>query len=173
MPRKLNPAEHVTRTFRFTKTTNDKLLAIHNKVGHSNLIATLIECINYKYDKEFDYVEIARQRMNQSPVDRVANRILAKGKVQNTLEEAKIENGRAVCHALAGTEIDINGNPHCDYMTYTEVGGKKVKQSSNRDPLDLLTEEAVNLQYRDILGESGPQAKEKLQALMENGGLIQ
>jgi len=170
MPRKQTLIKHTIRTFRLSETIDRKLQEIHNKIGHSNLIATLIECINTKYNEEFDYVEVARRKLqqNSTPIDKIQ----AENNLKKARENIKLEQGQVLCQVLDGNEIDIKGIPHCDFITYSETTGKKVRTSSNRSPMDHLNNDDVNSQYRDILGNTGPDAREKLKGLIEQGGLL-
>ena len=112
------------------------------------------------------YVRTANAKQERSP------EAVAFAKAQATLAgadmraEARAERGRAICHTLGGSSETENGVEYCAYQTMTEVGGGRVERGAIREPMEDLTDAAIDFQCRDLDGNSGPAARARIAELL-------
>jgi len=125
-------------------------------------------CIQQTIKREFPgYLESKKGRPTPlTPTEKARERILTEEEEKEMKSLRAFEKKSAICEILGGEVIDINGYPHCKYPQYTEVGGGKVDIGTVTDPFTSLSEQAVEWQFRDIMGATGPAAKEKIEALL-------
>lgn len=77
-------------------------------------------------------------------------------------KEAMSEKQLEICGKLGG---QIQGGV-CHYKMYTEIAGGNVDIVDIAEPLDTLTEEHINNQYKDIVGNTGYDVKEKINEII-------
>lgn len=112
------------------------------------------------------YLAAKKVRESISPEERARITAEAHLKAADARAEAKAYHGKAVCDALGGTvDRDERGTPYCTYESYTEVGGGRVDSAVVREALEDLRADAVDYQFRDINGATGPEAKKRIQSL--------
>lgn len=112
------------------------------------------------------YIEIQKQKNLRRPTakekaeDQMAVAEAKSAKKATTLRE----RGVAVCESLGGTITVPEGSEveHCRYSMFTEAPGKKLDTVNMLVPLEDMTALALETQYRDMLGNTGPDIREKL-----------
>lgn len=152
----------------FNEISNGKVKELQEKLGFNTETAVIIYCINQTHNKEFNYVHVLKNRGSLSPEEKEKLRLEQADRARGAKIEKNIERGRMICSVLQGTEQDIQGNPHCEYVTYSEVGGKQVNTSISRVPFENMTEDLIHTQYQDIMGNKGIIAKERIVSLIES-----
>lgn len=144
--------ETVILSCRIPKEVREKLEAIQSKRCFMRLNDALIYIIGEMHDKEFNnYKELIKNRPVRTPLTE-EEKVVKQVARADAREEAKrnliLEKGRAICSTLDGTVINHgNGSFGCEYVLYEKVG-KTVLKGKRIVPLDLLTDEHVELQYK-------------------------
>ena len=105
---------------------------------------------------------IQARKSTRSPEERARELEEAKDARDQMKFDNLINEKQNICDILGGDIENIEGNPHCRYKIHTEMAGKQVKSIDMLEPLADMNMNAVERQYRDIFGETGPEVKVKL-----------
>jgi hypothetical protein len=161
----------------FSDDTFEKLKDIATKKGTTdptgtiNITMTLAVTISDQHAKLFpDYISAQRARSEATP-DEIASKKLAleSAKDQARVNRERDENVR-LCALLDDSEVTtINGREYCQYPVYTMSSPHTVDESIVKEPLALMNQELIPLQYQDIMGRKGEQAKVVIQNLRAKG----
>lgn len=148
--------------------TLKELKTARDFVNISETVRFLISEAKDRYLNNYRVLQAKRLELTKaSPEERAAHR-KAVSEATQALEAADaLEAARNICAALGGTEFDLNGVPHCRYTTYTQMTPHTVEATPTEIGLGELTEAHIRLQYRDLLGGDGPDAKIKLTKLLK------
>lgn len=142
------------------------LNTISEKKMHRNRTETVRYCLGFVYEKMNPaYVD---RKIRQTPEEKALDKVLASEKAQELKRQRDVTAKTNICNFLGGEVVNLDGHLHCRYNQYQEAGGKKVDVGIITEPLEYLTEETINCQYQDLMGNKGPEARIKLQNLMKN-----
>lgn len=156
------------KNYRIDEKSNDIIKGIMDRENFISEAEMFRALLKFFWEKKYPpYVEQQKLRPRiTDPMEKAKNKILAEEMIKTERENAKINNGRKLCEILGGTEVSINGYPHCEYPTYCEIGGGQVDIGTNTEPMEYLNDNTVYNQYQTILSERGPDARNKLLKLM-------
>lgn len=145
----------------------DGLNKLITEKGYFNISEALRYAINFTISKEFPaYIMARNASLAKSPEEKAQAKVIQRELEADMKKKRMEEKQTGICNLLGGEIIDINGFPHCKYLSYTEIGGKKVDNGFMTEPLENLNDESVVYQYRDISGNVGEKAKEKILGLL-------
>lgn len=140
--------------------------------GNPNITYTIRAMIAFAHSKKFpDYVA-ARNTIPRSP-EEIAKARLAVEEAKLTASKQKEEDEqRSLCLLMDNATVvqdEQTGKNVCRYPVYTMNGPHSVEETWYDVALPMLNKDMPSLQYHDVLGKTGPEAKKRvLKALKAN-----
>lgn len=152
---------------------NEKQSEMVEKIKNDNGLFSISEavrfCISYTYKKENPgYIELQKERLatRLTPEEKARGQVAMRELRDNEKANKSFKLKTGICEELGGTMEMINGQSHCVYKLYTEVPGHEVESVPITEPFDTLSEDTVNFQYRDLMGNTGKIVKKKLLSII-------
>lgn len=138
-----------------------QLTQIQREQGFFTKAETVRACLNEGMRKlNPAYIQV--RKTQRTPEERaIANEEAREAREKMKFDSLVAEKSN-ICDILEGQIEDIAGFPHCKYRVYTEMAGKTVDSVPVTEPLENLNQNSIDLQYRDIFGNTGPEVKKKL-----------
>jgi len=125
--------------------------------GLRNSTDVIRVCIAEVFKREFPaYIYSKPKKM--TPEEKVES--------QMVIEQAKIRAKEQIqldiCEKLGGKEND----GYCFYQTYSIVPGNEVEVYNVQEPIEMLTDEYLDFQYRNLFNQTGEEAKKQVLKLL-------
>ncbi len=156
----LLPADSVSKL----EDLAEALGAIDDK-GNPNISYAVRATIAFAHSKKFpDYVA-ARNAIPRAPEDIAKARLAVEDAKAAASREKEEEEQRNLCLLMDNAEIVVDeqtGKNLCKYPVYTMNGPHTVEETWYSVALPMLNKETPSLQYHDVLGKTGPEAKKKV-----------
>ena len=130
------------------------------KAGASKVDPTYVRELKLRAEK-------TKIKDNQSPEEKIKEELERQDLRDKVKTEKKLNEGRARCSLLGGTEVLSEGNvPHCEYHTYIENNDRQsVRGVYNKCPIEDLKDWDVENQYQDFVNQRGPEITKRLKEL--------
>lgn len=120
-------------------------------------------CIAETYKREFpDYIVSRPKRL--SPQEKAESQMLIEKTKIKIKEETAYVKQKDICDRLGG----IEGDGYCFYKTYSIIPGNTVEEYKVSEPFEVLTENHLDFQYRDLYNQPGLEAKKQIEKLIAN-----
>lgn len=156
--------------FNFTDSHLEQLEEIRIKRNMFDRSEVVRYCLAETHIREFpEYIKVQRDKLKETPETIAAKHIALEEAKDSVKIDRERDKNAGICFSLDGAEITtIDGREYCQYPMYTMSSPHTVDIITQKEPLVMMNPEMTSLQYRDVFGNSGPQAKATVLRTLKN-----
>lgn len=151
-------------TVQFTgQSIIDRLEEMQEMKGFTTIPETIRYLVTVGLDSvDPAYVRLQREKQASTPLEKIR----AKNAIKEAEEEERLAYHAKLCEQLDGRVYDKSGKPFCEYEI-VEVIGERVERTKMDVPLNQVSRETVENQYRDLEGSSPEIVRQKVKEIDE------